>query len=391
MKIGSAWPNKAQETLLKAALFPQEEAEGYWHEAIRRLDFQDLDHGCHQMLPMVYINLNQHLVDSVEKWTCRNAYKSAWASNQFLMHDLKSLLGLLEQRNIKVCLLKGAAYIGHYFPDYGMRAMGDIDLLIPPGRMGELISCLESDGYRVSSVQDDADAHGLMEFFNSRSFVNRRGTDIDVHQYISKFIIDVEFNENLWKEARSIELFGDENAAYVLNPSYQLIHTVIHGLQSAPESSVRWIVDAVNLLRNHGEDVDWEEIKGSCRKYHLNLPMKLALIYLREELNAPVPDHVISYFSGVKITDRDREYHEFSSDLGLRYALIRMRKGWEHYRAYTAKSSSRYNPLQFCDFLVLYTKRESRWALVPYALSKTLTITGKAVMALPRIFSKSGT
>ncbi|NRA39042.1 MAG: nucleotidyltransferase family protein [Planctomycetes bacterium] len=390
MKISSAWPSDAQEILLKAALFPPQEAEGYWREFVDKFDLQNMDHGCNQMLPMVYINLNQRLGDNVEKWTCRSVYKYTWANNHFLMHDLKNVLLLLKQHNIKVCLLKGAAYMGHYFPDYGMRVMGDIDLLVSPERIQEMITCLELDGYRFNSIQDDVDAHNLLKLFHARSFVNQRGTDIDVHQYVSKFLGDVKFNERLWKSAKPVELFGEENAAYVLSPSYQLIHTIINGLQYAPESSIRWIVDAVNLLRNHSEEVDWEEVQDICSKYHLNLPVKLALDYLRQELNQPIPDHVISYFKRIKITDRDKKYYEFSSNLGLRYTLIKLKRGWDHYRVYTKKSRARFNPLEFYDFLVVYTNRKSRWALIPYSLRKVQTITGKAIMALARLIFKNG-
>ncbi len=67
MKIRTAWPNVAQQTLLKAALLPPEEAEKYWHEFIEKFDLQKLDHGCNQILPMVFINLNDRIKKDVNK------------------------------------------------------------------------------------------------------------------------------------------------------------------------------------------------------------------------------------------------------------------------------------------------------------------------------------
>ncbi|NRA38775.1 MAG: nucleotidyltransferase family protein, partial [Planctomycetes bacterium] len=252
--------------------------------------------------------------------------------------------------------------------------------------------CLESDGYRIGATQDDADARKLLKLFHARSFAKQNAADIDVHQYVSKFLGDVKFNEKLWKSARPVELFGVENAAYVLSPSYQLIHTIIHGLQYAPESSIRWIVDAVNLLRNHSDEVNWEEVQDICQKYHLNLPVKLALVYLQEELSQPIPDHVISHFKRIEITDRDKGYYEFSSNLGLglRYKLTRMKRVWGCHRAYVKENHARFNPLEFFDFLVVYTNRKSRWALCLYLLGKSLTIPVKAVMALARLIFKNG-
>ncbi|MDG2274123.1 MAG: nucleotidyltransferase family protein [Halioglobus sp.] len=389
MKIRSAWPNAVQKLLLKAAIFPQDDAERYWHTFLQQHDLQHLDHGCNQILPMVYINLKDRLSNDTDKWTCKSAYKHVWASNHILMFDLKNLLLQLKRENIRVCLLKGAAYIGHYFPDYGMRTMGDIDILVSPADIEKLNNCLESNGYNVSSNYTGADARGLQQVFKATPFVNARGTEIDAHQYLSTYVGDPTFNEILWATSHPIDLFEIDNAVYVLNPACQLIHTVIHGLQYAPESSIRWITDAAYLLRDHMDAIDWQQLLSICQEYHLNLPLKMALIYLREELNQPVPDHIISYFKNVKITKRDDEYFDASSHLSFRQRMRRMFRIWHHYKKYSEHAGRGQQPVSFLDFLAIYTNQPSRWALLPYVFMRFVVLSKKALTVPMRWISKS--
>lgn len=383
MKITSAWPNEAQLILLKAALLSPDEAEPYWHEFVAAYDLQELDHGCNQLLPMVFINLKGRLKNDVNERTCRSSYKYAWANNHMLMHDAKALLVLLKQHDLKVCLLKGAAFIGHYFPDYGMRIMGDIDLLISPEQMPELIRVLESNGYKICANQQ-VDSQSLLRLFHARSFKNERGTDFDVHQYLSSFLINEQFTTRLWQNVNSVEFFGIKHLAYVLNPTYQFLHTVLHGLQYAPESSIRWIVDVINLVKNRGEEINWEEVIAVCTKHHLNLPVKMALNFLKQEMNLPIPRPVLSHFNSVKITRKDNEYFVCSSNLGVHYTLLRIKRSWEHYKLYSSNSSKNTGMIGFYDFLSVYLNVESRWMLIPHIVKKSVGVVWRAVMSQAR-------
>jgi len=385
MKTDSAWPNDAQLTLLKAALLPPDQAEAYWHKFIALYDLQKLDHGCNQVLPMVFINLKDRLKSDHNKYTCRSSYKIVWANNHLLMHDLKALLVLLQQYNLKVCLLKGAALIGHYYPDYGMRIMGDIDLLVPPKQMPELIGVIESNQYKICSNQEEADSHNLLKLFHARSFENSRGSEFDIHQYISKFLVDEEFTDRIWLNAKAIDLFGIKHSAYVLHPTHQLLHSVLHGLQYAPVSSIRWIVDAANLLDIHCDDIDWEEMRDICAEYHLNLPMKMALHFLHQEFGLPIPQHILSHFDRIESTDRDKDYFTRSSNLGFRYTAARIKKTWEHYKTYSSGGTKKTNLLGFYDFLLLYLDLNSRWMLLPYVAKKSLALLWRSIQ---RLFSR---
>ena len=383
MKISNAWPNQGQLTLLKAALLAPDEAEPYWLQFIATHDIQNLDHGCLQVLPMVFINLKDRMKGDINEKVCRSSYKYVWANNHLLMHDAKAMLLLLKKHNLQVCLLKGVAFIGHYFPDYGMRILGDIDLLVLPNNISELVNILESNHYQLKSNQSEVNALALFRIFHARSFINQRGTEIDVHQYLSKFLINAEFSERIWKNKVSIDLFDSENLAYVLSPTDQLLHTVVHGLQYAPFSSIRWIVDVTSLLKNSSADIKWDELMEVCSKYYLNLPMSMALIFLAKEMSLSIPDTVLSSFNNQKITSKDKKYFSRSSQLGLHSTYERVKRSWEHYKMYSATSSEKFRLLGFYDFLLVYCNLKSRWMLVPYVVRK---LSGVFLRCIDRFF-----
>jgi len=392
MKISNAWPNQDQLTLLKAALLAPDEAEPYWQQFIATRNIQNLDHGCNQVLPMVFINLKGRMKDDINKKVCRSSYRFVWANNHLLMHDAKAMLLLLKKHNLQVCLLKGAAFIGHYFPDYGMRVLGDIDLLVLPNNLSEVVNIFESNHYQIKSNQSDVNVRDLFRIFHARSFINQRGTEIDVHQYLSKFLINAEFSERIWKNKVSIDLFGSENLAYVLSPTYQLLHTVVHGLQYAPVSSIRWIVDAASLLKNPSADIEWNELIEVCSKHHLNLPMSLALIFLAEEMSLSIPDNVLSCFDSQKLTSKDKKYFSRSSRLGIHSTYERVKRSWEHYKIYSATSSEKYRLLGFYDFLMVYFDLKSRWMLVPYVVRKLSGVFWRCIsMFFKQYYSKKRT
>ena len=388
MKTTYAWPNQAQLTLLKAALLPPDKAEPYWYEFIADYDLQKLDHGCNQVLPMVFINLKGRLRSDLNERTCRSSYRYVWANNHLIMHDAKALLILLKQHDLKVCLLKGAAFIGHYYPDYGMRIMADIDLLVSPKQMPELVNIIESNGYKIISGPGEADTSDFLKLFHAQSFKNSRGTDFDIHHYVSNFLVNEEFTERIWQNVKAIDLFGIEHLTYVLNPTYQLLHTVLHGLQYAPESSIRWIVDAANLLKNNCDEINWNEMGDICSKHHLNLPMKMALNFLCKELKLPIPQDAISHFNDVKITNRDKDYFVRSSNLGFRNTITRIRRSWEHYKIYSSGDTKKTSLIGFFDFLLAYLKVNSRWALLPHIAKKFSGVLWRAIEGMfKRVFS----
>ena len=65
--------------------------------------------------------------------------------------QLRCLLRTLSDADVPVALWKGVSHAGTIYADPALRPLGDIDLLVPPARFDQALSCLSSDGYQAQT------------------------------------------------------------------------------------------------------------------------------------------------------------------------------------------------------------------------------------------------
>jgi Uncharacterised nucleotidyltransferase len=75
----------------------------------------------------------------------------------------------------------------------------------------------------------------------------------------------------------------------VPSPSDQLFHVCVHGLQWDWTRKIRWIADALSILR---EPMDWERIRQLAEWARMSFRLAKALELLRERFGAQVPPDV---------------------------------------------------------------------------------------------------
>ncbi len=80
----------------------------------------------------------------LETWKKRVLMYSATGLQ--LLYEQDAVLALLGEHGIPVAVLKGSSVACHY-PNPALRAMGDIDLLVPPDRQRETVDILRETGY----------------------------------------------------------------------------------------------------------------------------------------------------------------------------------------------------------------------------------------------------
>ena len=92
----------------------------------------------HSVMPLLYKTLSRvqdraHVPDNVMD-RLKSSYKANVARNMFLFSDFKTVVEALQQKGVKVIVLKGAALASEIYNDVGLRQMSDIDLLIKKRR-----------------------------------------------------------------------------------------------------------------------------------------------------------------------------------------------------------------------------------------------------------------
>jgi hypothetical protein len=88
----------------------------------------------HGIAPLIYYNLQRASVDNALSQKTIDVLKSSYYGNSIrnmlLYQELKKILNALQERGVKVIVLKGAALAEIVYPKRALRPMSDIDLLV---------------------------------------------------------------------------------------------------------------------------------------------------------------------------------------------------------------------------------------------------------------------
>lgn len=301
--------------LAQAALLDGDSAIEAWRQwSARGYSIEHLDYGSYRLCALVFRNLTAAGVDDDRLATLRGVFRHAWYANQRLLHASALALRSLELAGVPTMLLKGAALVADDPTLAGVRPMDDVDLLVPDDRLSDAVHALGKVGWRA---RDTRPLEVLTNRFHSTEFRHPDGTQIDLHW--SPFVRG-RSDAALWRNAHSAQLAGAHTLAP--NAADQLVLSCLHGLGWDP-APLRWIVDAMLIMRGAGEDLDWEAVLRRARTWHDVRALRDALTVLARDFGAPVPPRVLAELGHLPFAPLDAFLHR------VKVAPIRTGFGWE--------------------------------------------------------------
>lgn len=326
------WPTPTQELLLRAAVLRGPESVKAWQEWRNTADLDALDFGSHRMLPQLYRNLLDHGVSDPILPTLQSVYRYYWYKNEVLLNRGAVLVKSLHKAGIRTMVLKGAALIPLYYRDVGLRPAQDLDFAVPIRQATPAMTILGEAGWRplVRSPQR------LLGIRHSTPYRNSQGQVLDLHWRVLYDCWNWTRDEGFW--ARSVTtMIGDQRAG-ALDPTDQLFHTCAHGIQWNEVPPIRWIADAMMILRVASAEIDWERFLQLTATHHLSLPIYDGLGYLQRMFQAPVPPEVLEKILRMPVTEIHRlGYRIMTQPIGqpttgeilrkLRYEYLRLTSG----------------------------------------------------------------
>jgi hypothetical protein len=114
------------------------------------------------------------------------------------------------------------------------------------------------------------------------------GFDLDLHwEALSKVGSDAA----LWRSAQPGLLGGAP--VLVPAPADQLLQACVHGTGFTP-APMRWITDAMLILRASADDLDWEYLLSAARDHGASRNLARALSVLVEDFDAAIPADVLT-------------------------------------------------------------------------------------------------
>lgn len=276
------WPSLVQRLLLRSLFLPLPEARLAYNKYRAQLDFDQMDGGCLQLMPLLAQRLPQ--LDAADPILARlqGSLRYHWCKNQLAIQSARSILSLLTQAGIPALALKGLA-LQRLYPTAGLRPMNDVDLLVPP----ELWKAAEKLLYRAGWHSEKPHPPQKPSTPHGRSFRNQ-GRELDLHAY--SLIEDVR--EHADREFFERTQLHSHPFPLLQAPCDELLlfHVLVHGARFALNQSVLWVPDSLLLARQ--SHLDWEFFLQHVQARRLEVPVAETLSYLEQDLGLIVPQTV---------------------------------------------------------------------------------------------------
>lgn len=233
-------------------------------------------HGVH---PFVYDRLRsmpsegipQENLDGMRGSCQTNIYRNLVHSRQLIR-----ILRALRDQGIDALPMKGITLALLAYRDPDLRRSGDIDLLVRPGDLSQVVSILENEGFSAHLPFSGSAWSVLMHRIKGSDTFSARGAlDIDLHWRISDLLSRYPMEEDLFRNRITVDLFS--HAVPSLSPEDTLVFLSLHGTKHLWQE-IRWIVDIIQLIENHPSlDIpgalesaaDWGCRRSVCIALHL--------------------------------------------------------------------------------------------------------------------------
>ena len=235
---GASDPNRARRVLYSASA-------STWKECLVRL-YE------HRLLGLAYHGLVQNgLIDRVPAeaaGTLRAQYESCRANNRMLLLTLVGLGRKFSALGVDAVACKGVVLASQYYPDPGMRTVGDVDVWIERDRFDACDRELQQTWSRRWST----DGHG-----DSASYVNRLGIVLDLHWRMRLF---ERFEGGF---SALTETAPAEHGYRVFEPHALLTHLCDHF--SAHQKNVGpmlcWLIDLGIVMQKQGDRLQLDRLR----------------------------------------------------------------------------------------------------------------------------------
>lgn len=203
-----------------------------------------------------------------------------------LFVELRTVLRLIGERDIRAVVLKGPVIAETYYPEPGLRPYGDIDLLIRQADLAAVAALLGERGYHEKN-EDAADAHRLHECHGlfQRIFIHEDNTRvIELHCDHLQIGLEPVGMETIWASSTPVRI-GSQTAR-ALEAHDLFVQLCVH-LQRHNFGRLIWFKDLDLIIR--GGTLDWDMVEARAKEQGCADSVAYTLWLLRRTLATPLP------------------------------------------------------------------------------------------------------
>jgi hypothetical protein len=284
-------PTATESALLRALLWPADRGAGAWASwrtevGGLRAALERNAPGLNGLLPLLGHALRASGVTlSDDDRACLRSAQ-LWESARYAAYRaiLLDALARLAVHRIPTILLDGAALAQTVYETPVLRHCHAIALWVPDAQLATAATLLIEGGLRPDGLPGGT-TPDLVALHHESGLPIRLGSGL------LRPVFPAWAGDELWDRSGALDLSG--TGTRILGDADALLHVCGRAATVSRESPLVWAADAWFILRRRAA-LDWHGFLEGVRRANLALPLAAMLAYLAGDLEAPVPDHVLT-------------------------------------------------------------------------------------------------
>jgi hypothetical protein len=124
--------------------------------------------------------------------------------------------------------------------------------------------------------------------------------------------LTADADDDFWEEAHAINIQGV--STLILNPTDQLLHVCVHGAAWDAVPHVRWVADAMVILKVTKSEIDWGRLLLQAQKCRVTMPLRETFAYLRDKFDAPVSAEILKALQNTPVSKKEYRVYRYSTN-----------------------------------------------------------------------------
>ncbi len=227
------------------------------------------------------------------KQSLKQEYIYNWGRNIRILEDLAVLLRAFGN---PVIVLKGAALLSSVYEDFGLRMLGDVDILVKPEDVPKIDKALSQSGYQSDHI---------LSFYHVTNYLNsvvygKNSSPLLLHLHwhlvnnaLPNYMYAEKINmDKIWNEAVPLKI--RESEVLCLAPHHQLLHLSEHAMKHSYNTLIH-VWDIHQVISHEKEKLDWERVCTESGEFQLRSPLFYSLWLSKEYFGTCVPPEILEF------------------------------------------------------------------------------------------------
>ncbi|MCX7429152.1 MAG: nucleotidyltransferase family protein [Planctomycetia bacterium] len=287
-----AWAHPAgslDQLLQAAALADEGGARIAWRQWAQRQDLDNVRFNEMRLLAAVAPRLETLGQAHPARDRIAGIERMLWSRSQIVLRDVRPALESLHQARIGMLLIKGAARIARNPAAIKTRVLNDVDVLVRPDQFRRAFDILDAAGWRSTGTGSAKFQRARLGHVHGVNLIRGSLADVDLHRSaLHPPHASLEEDAGIWTRSDGGLLAGFP--VRVPSATDTVIVALAHAALDGHTTS-DWVLDVVDAIDSGL--VDWELTQQIVKRRQLDVAAAVALTYLAERLQRPVPVEVL--------------------------------------------------------------------------------------------------